>query len=60
MRPKYLEGKIFTVRTHTTLRWILNMGDEYGKLARWMLRLQDFEFDRVHKTVIKHQAAEAR
>lgn len=36
----YLEGARFTIRTnHDALRWILNMADATGKLARWRLHL---------------------
>ena len=59
LRP-YLEGTRYTIRTdHDALRWILNMADATGKLARWRLRLAEYEFDVVHRAGVKHQAADA-
>lgn len=55
-----MEGARFTIRTdHDALRWILNMADATGKLARWRLRLSKYEFDVVHRAGIKHQSADA-
>ena len=59
LRP-YLEGQRFTVRTdHDSLRWVLNLADAKGRLARWRLRLSEFDFDVEHRAGIKHQAADA-
>jgi hypothetical protein len=39
LRP-YLEGQRFLKRTdHHSLRWVLNLSDAQGRLARWRLRL---------------------
>jgi RNase H-like domain found in reverse transcriptase len=44
LRP-YLEGQKFIIRTdHHSLRWVLNLADAQGRLARWRLRLL-FEFE---------------
>jgi hypothetical protein len=44
LRP-YLEGTNFTVRTdHHALRWVMNLSDAQGRLARWRLRLAKFTF----------------
>jgi hypothetical protein len=44
LRP-YLEGIDFTVRTdHHALRWVMNIYDAQGRLARWRLRLSKFTF----------------
>lgn len=56
----YLEGTKFTIRTdHDSLRSILNIIDATGRLARWELRLSEFEYDAVHRAGIKNQAADA-
>ena len=59
LRP-YLEGQRFTVRTdHDSLKWVLNLADAKGRLARWRLRLSEFDFDVEHRAGVKHQAADA-
>ena len=59
LRP-YLEGQRFTVRTdHDSLRWVLNLADAKGRLARWRLRLSEYDFVVEHRAGIKHQAADA-
>jgi RNase H-like domain found in reverse transcriptase len=40
----YLEGNKFTVRTdHHALRWVMNLSDAQGHLARWRLRISEFD-----------------
>ena len=49
LRP-YLEGAPFVIRTdHDSLRWLLNIADVSGRLARWRLRLSEFDFEVVHR-----------
>jgi len=48
-RP-YIEGLPFTVITdHSSLQWLINHKDAHGKLFRWCLKLQPFEFDIEHR-----------
>ena len=51
----YLEGQRCTVRTdHDSLRWVLNLADAKGRLARRRLRLSEYDFVVEHRAVIKH------
>ena len=58
LRP-YLEGQQFTLRTdHDALKWLLNLRNPSGRLARWSLRLQEFDFDVVYKPGCTHALAD--
>lgn len=58
-RP-YLEEFRITIQTDCErLQWILTMKEATGKLARWQLRLSQFEFDITHRANVKHQATDA-
>lgn len=48
-RP-YIDGVPFTVVTdHSSLRWLQNLREPHGKLARWAVRLQAFDITFVHR-----------
>ena len=48
-RP-YLLGRRFTLRTdHGSLAWLKNFKDPTGQLARWLEKLQEFDFEVVHR-----------
>lgn len=56
----YLEENQFIIQTdHDCLKWIRNLADATGRLARLRLHLFEFEFDAVHRAEIEHQAADA-
>ncbi len=57
----YLYGhKRFTVRTdHSSLRWLLNFKDLEGMLARWLERLQLYDFEVIYRAGSKIQATDA-
>lgn len=43
---QYLQGVRFTLHTdHQPLNWILNLTGSSGRLARWRLRISEFDFD---------------
>lgn len=46
----YLEGYSFIVVTdHHSLTWLHNLPQPAGRLARWILRLQQFDFKIIHR-----------
>lgn len=48
-RP-YIEGTRFTVVTdHYCLKWLNNIQDPVGRIARWAVRMQQYDFDIVHR-----------
>ena len=58
LRP-YLEGEKFLIRTdHHSLRWVLNLADAQGRLARWRLRLLEFDFEVAYYPGKDHHAAD--
>ena len=59
LRP-YLERTHFEVYTdHQPLRWLLSLTDVNGRLARWRLLLQEFDFIVKYKKGIKNTIADA-
>lgn len=48
-RP-YLEGTRFTVYTdHAALQWLRNVKEPAGRLARWAIQLQQYDFVIIHR-----------
>lgn len=48
-RP-YVEGAMFTVVTdHASLLWLTNLKDPTGRVGRWALRLQGYNFELIHR-----------
>ena len=46
----YVEGYHFTVITdHSNLKWLYNLHNPTGRLARWALELQAYDFEIVHR-----------
>ena len=58
LRP-YLERQRFTVVTdHQALRWVMNLSDAQGRLARWRLRLAEFDFQVEYRPGSSNHAAD--
>lgn len=56
----YVEGYRFTVITdHHSLVWLQNLQNPTGKLCRWALRLQAFDFEIVHRKGSSHVVPDA-
>lgn len=46
----YVEGSTFTVITdHSALVWLHNLSNPAGKLARWALKLSQYDFKVIHR-----------
>ena len=58
-RP-YLEGYHFTVITdHRSLRWLHSLKEPSGRLMRWVLELQQWDFEIVHRKGAIHHVPDA-
>ena len=55
----YLLGKKFTFHVdHSALPYLVSKQELTGKLARWMLLLQEFEFDILYRPGVQHAFAD--
>lgn len=56
----FLYGRQFTIRTdHSALQWLINFRNIQGQLARWLQKLQQYDFTIVHRPGNRHQNADA-
>ena len=59
LRP-YFEGERFVIYTdHQALKWLLGATDVSGRLARWRIRLCEFDFSLEYKKGKKNTIADA-
>lgn len=57
---EFLEGYKFTLFTdHSSLLWLHKLKNPSGRLARWAVQLQQYDFDIVHKKGTTMQAPDA-
>lgn len=53
----YLYDQRFTVHTdHNALQWLMNIKDPTGRLARWSLQIQQYDFDIKHLSAVSGRA----
>ena len=56
----YLYGQCFVVRTdHASLKWLFNFHQLEGQIARWLQKLQEYQFEVVHRAGKSHMNADA-
>lgn len=56
----YLLGRRFTLRTdHASLKWLMNFREPEGQVARWIQRLQEYDFEIIHRPGTRHVNADA-
>ena len=56
----YLYGQKFRVRTdHSALQWLMSFREPQGQLARWLEKLQIYEFTVEHRSGSEHKNADA-
>ena len=57
---QYLLGRQFTLRTdHGSLVWVRNFKEPEGQLARWLERLEEYDFTVIHRRGSQHSNADA-
>ena len=56
----YLYGRHFTIRSdHAALQWLLKFRNPEGQIARWIQRLQEYDFQVNHRAGHLHTNADA-
>lgn len=50
--------KFLIVTDHSALAWLMNIQDATGRLARWAIYLQAYEFDIIHRSGRIHSNAD--
>ena len=52
----YLHSRFTIIMDHMPLKWLMNMKDPTSWLACWNLKLQDYDFDIIHRPGIQQTA----
>ena len=56
----FLYGQKFVIRTdHSALQWLMSFRNVQGQLARWLQKLQQYDFDVIHRAGKNHLNADA-
>ncbi len=56
----FLYGRHFEIRTdHAALQWLLSFRYPEGQIARWLQRLQEYDFVIKHWAGLKHNNTDA-
>ena len=50
--------KLKVITDHSALSWLINIKEPTGRLARWSIYLQAFQFDIIHRSGVKHANAD--
>lgn len=57
----YLYGRKFILHTdHHSLKWLMTISDPSGRLARWSLLVQQYDFKIKHRPGVAHRNADAQ
>ena len=57
---EYLESSRFTeITEHSSLHWLWNLKDLSGRIARWVLSLQEYNFEMIHYKGALHNVPNA-
>ena len=57
---QYLIGALFVIQTdHGAMTWLQNFKSPEGQFARWLEKLQEYQFTIVHQPGLKHNNADA-
>lgn len=57
---QYLYGRKFLIRTdHSALKWLMQFKNPEGQIARWIERLQEYDFRIEHRAGVSHRNADS-
>ena len=59
MLSLHIWNTLKVVTDHSSLRWLLNLKDPDGRLARWAIKFQAYDFEIEHRPGSKHINADS-